>query len=125
MSGYILIVDDHLEVRELIADVLHTLGLEGKSAVNGRDALEMIAAEPPRLIILDIMMPVMDGFSVLTRLQQDPVARSIPIIILSAIADEAGPMTRLAGVGAVLRKGRFNISELRRHITRLLSEPVE
>ena len=56
-------------------------------AVNGLDALDKVQSEAPDLILLDIMMPVMDGFEVLSRLKANPATRDIPVIVISASSD--------------------------------------
>ncbi len=60
---------------------------ETLAAVNGQDALDKIQAEHPDLILLDIMMPIMDGFAVLERIKADQSTRDIPVIVISANND--------------------------------------
>jgi DNA-binding response OmpR family regulator len=66
---------------------LEDLNYETITAVNGQDALEKIASESPDLVLLDIMMPVMDGYAVLEKVKADPAMRNIPIIVISANND--------------------------------------
>jgi signal transduction histidine kinase/CheY-like chemotaxis protein len=85
--GLILIVDDHEHNRALLARRLQREGHRSASAANGRQALEMARARSFDLILLDIMMPEMDGYQVLERLRADPVLRHVPVIVISAVND--------------------------------------
>ena len=83
----ILIVDDEPFNIDYLEQELDDLHYETISAVNGNDALAIVALESPDLILLDIMMPVMDGFQVLSRLKAEPTTRDIPVIVISAHSD--------------------------------------
>ncbi len=83
----ILIVDDEPFNIDYIEQELEDAGYELLSAINGQEALDRIHAEMPDLVLLDIMMPVMDGFEVLTRLKANPLTREIPVIVISASND--------------------------------------
>ena len=113
-DGYVLVVDDHPDVRKLVCDVLDVMGLEAREASDGKEALEMVRENRPALIVLDLMMPVMDGFTTLTRLRAESEGELIPVILLSAIAEEGESMMKLPGVKGVLRKGGFTVGELRK-----------
>jgi phosphoserine phosphatase RsbU/P len=80
----ILIVDDEPFNVDYLQQELEDRNYKTISAANGRDALEKVQAQSPDLILLDIMMPIMDGFEVLARLKADPVTRDIPVIVISA-----------------------------------------
>jgi CheY-like chemotaxis protein len=84
MPRKILIVDDEPFMLRLIQHHLEQAGYELIKARNGREALEIAAREIPRLIIMDAMMPNMDGFTALRQLKLDPATRSIPVIMLTA-----------------------------------------
>lgn len=81
----ILVVDDLVENAELLRDILEGEGHGVVIADSGERALEMIAAETPDLILLDIMMPGMDGFEVCRRLKRDKATESIPIIMVTVL----------------------------------------
>src|SRR6266851_6952287 len=81
----ILIVDDEPFNVDYLEQELEDLGYETVSAANGREALEKVAAEAPDLILLDVMMPVMDGFTVCRILKEHEETRLIPIIIMTAL----------------------------------------
>ena len=83
----ILIVDDEPFNRDYLEQELSDFDYEILTAVNGQEALEKIQGEKPDLVLLDIMMPIMDGFTVLKLVKADHATRSIPIIIISANSD--------------------------------------
>jgi CheY-like chemotaxis protein len=112
VEDYILVVDDDPNVTTLVVDALSLFGLNAQFAVNGVDALHQIETNPPKAIVLDLMMPGMDGFTTITRLQRNATIRHIPIIILSGIADASEQIKKLPGVVGVIRKGDFSIATL-------------
>jgi len=83
----ILIVDDEPFNVDYLEQELEESDYCIITASNGREALDQVGSEKPDLILLDIMMPVMDGFAVLGELQADPLLRSIPVIVISAVND--------------------------------------
>lgn len=83
----ILIVDDEPFNVDYLEQELEDLNYETISAGNGQEALEKVQTTPPDLVLLDIMMPIMDGFAVLSRMKADPALRDIPVIIISAMND--------------------------------------
>ena len=91
MRDYILVVDDDPEVRSLVVNMLKMMGIEGRKAINGEHALKLIDEHPPRAIVLDLIMPVMDGFLTLTRLQTNHRSRHIPIILMSGLTGNECP----------------------------------
>ncbi len=90
LSAWILAVDDLPENLGLLGDLLQGAGYRVKAASSGRTALRYAAREPhPDLILLDVMMPEMDGYEVLEQLRRDPVTREIPVIFLTALSETA------------------------------------
>src|SRR5512138_1721335 len=83
----ILIVDDEPFNVDYLEQEIEDLDYDTASAVNGQDALDQVQADAPDLILLDIMMPILDGFAVLERLKTNPATRDIPVIIISASHD--------------------------------------
>jgi serine phosphatase RsbU (regulator of sigma subunit) len=83
----ILIVDDEPFNVDYLQQELEDLECETVTAANGREALQEVRQDPPDLILLDIMMPEMDGFQVLERLKADSAWRDIPVILISALHD--------------------------------------
>ena len=86
-AGTILVVEDTHANLKLIMDILMAEGYQVRPADNGELALALVAAMPPELILLDILMPGMDGFEVLRRLKARDETCDIPVIILSAITE--------------------------------------
>jgi two-component system phosphate regulon response regulator PhoB len=84
----ILIVDDEEDIQELITDNLLREGYDVLSAGTGEDALELIQTDLPSLVILDLMLPGIDGLEVCKKLKNNPGTHHIPIIMLTAKADE-------------------------------------
>jgi len=98
-GGYLLVVDDVDANRDLLARRLQRDGYATAQAADGRQALAMIAARAPDLVLLDIMMPVMDGYQVLDTLKASPEWRGIPVIAISAV-DELASVVRCIEMGA-------------------------
>lgn len=85
----ILLVDENELNREVLARRLTRRGFELEFAEHGEAALEAVQRDPPALILMDLSMPVMDGWEATRRLKADPTTRGIPVIALSAHAMEA------------------------------------
>lgn len=84
----ILIVDDDEFNLRLLAYILTDGGYTVREAQSGSAALASLKESNPDLMLLDIMMPIMDGFEVLTRLKQDPSTRDVPVVIVTALTDD-------------------------------------
>jgi signal transduction histidine kinase/DNA-binding response OmpR family regulator len=98
----ILIIDDDQEMRKLIAELLAQSGYEIYQAAAGQQGLDLAHEVRPALILLDVMMPGMDGWTVLTKLQNHPQLTDIPVIMLSAVND--ADMALTLGAATVLLK---------------------
>jgi signal transduction histidine kinase/CheY-like chemotaxis protein len=83
-QGRLLVVDDDPQVVELVRQLLEGEPYDIVAAMDGQEALEAIAEKRPEVILLDLLMPRMDGFSVIEHLQQEPQSRQIPVIVLTA-----------------------------------------
>lgn len=90
MKKRILIVDDHSANLYLLETMLKGYGYEVTAAENGRDALEKALLAPPDLIVSDIMLPVMDGYTLCRRWKSDDALKHIPFVLYSATYTEAG-----------------------------------
>jgi DNA-binding response OmpR family regulator len=97
MRKKILVVDDNADVVELISLNLKQAGYSIGTASNGVDALKKARSLRPDLIVLDVMMPELDGFAVCEILRRDPATAATPIMMLTALSSELG---RLAGLGS-------------------------
>ena len=85
----VLVVDDEFGVAELLDAILTDEGFRVATAANGRQALAHIAERRPDLVLLDIMMPVLDGIGVLRALAADRAAADLPVVVMSALPEEA------------------------------------
>jgi signal transduction histidine kinase/DNA-binding response OmpR family regulator len=83
----ILVVDDEANIRDLLTQEFTEAGYRVSTAVNGREAIAKVRAERPDLVVLDVMMPEMNGFDVAAVLKNDPATMEIPIVILSIVQD--------------------------------------
>jgi len=97
MQKRILVVDDDAELVELVSFNLKQAGYAIGTASNGMDAIKKARSLEPDLIVLDVMMPELDGFAVCEILRRDPATASIPIMMLTALSSELG---RIAGLGS-------------------------
>lgn len=98
-SGLLLVVDDNEENRDVLARRLQRQGHWAVTASGGREALEALADQPFDLVLLDIMMPDMDGYEVLSRIKSDPKTQRLPVIMISAL-DETDSVVRCIEMGA-------------------------
>jgi len=104
--GEVLIAEDDSTTREMFRRILEKEGWIVKEAETGRVALEQIRDHPPDLILLDLMMPEMDGFQLITALRSQPECRQIPVVVITAMDLTAADRQRLNGsVEQVLQKG--------------------
>lgn len=87
-SGRVLVVEDEEDLRSLVELNLQLSGLEVVTAGDGQVALDRVAADRPDVVLLDVMMPVMDGWQVLRELKSDTQTRDIPVIMLTALSEE-------------------------------------
>ncbi len=116
-----LVVEDDPSTRQLMRDLLESEGRRVLEAENGRVALEHMQTERPALILLDLMMPEMDGFEFLDELYQHDDWRSIPVIVVTAMELSDAEREHLSGkVERIIQKGAYNredlLSELRQRI---------
>lgn len=86
MSAKILVVDDNVAVRELLAELLRVQGFEVMTASDGQAALAEFSRQQPDLILLDVVMPGLDGFEVCRRLKQDPEHRLTPVVLVTGLS---------------------------------------
>ena len=86
MSKRILVVEDQPDSRQIIRDMLAGTDYEIAEAENGKEALTAIAKQRPDLILMDIQLPIMDGYTATNQIKADPTLRSIPIIAVTSYA---------------------------------------
>ncbi len=91
----VVYIEDDPELVELVTLILNHQGFEIRGALDGKYGLDLISSDPPDLILLDLMMPGMDGWDVYNQLKLDKKTHSIPVIIISA---KAQPIDRVLGL---------------------------
>src|SRR5581483_1307159 len=105
MSKRILVVEDQEDNRQILRDLFGTVGYELIEAENGEDALALAARRRPDLILMDIQLPVMDGYEATRRLKADRALKDIPVIVVTsyALSGDEGK-ARAAGADAYVTK---------------------
>ena len=118
----ILVVDDEPDVAKIIAMNLEFEGYRVRKALGGRQALEEVARKKPDCVLLDIMMPEVDGWEVLRRLKEDPATAGIPVIVVTARNTDIDHLKGLGGgaVGYITKP--FDTGVLKSHVARALRE---
>ena len=86
MGKRILVVEDHEDNRQILRDLLGSAGFEMLEAGDGESALRVAAAEQPDLILMDVQLPILDGYEATRRLKADPRLKAIPIIVVTSYA---------------------------------------
>jgi CheY-like chemotaxis protein len=82
----ILVVEDNADEAQMVKMILEPEGYEVALAADGREGLQKAEADKPDLVVLDVMMPVLDGFAMCAKLREDPDFQSVPVILLTAVA---------------------------------------
>jgi len=121
MPKKILIVEDDKFLRELIVKKLQKEGYEISEAVDGEEGIKKVKEEKPDLVLLDLILPGIDGFEVLSRTKEDPALSQIPVIILSNLGQKED-VERGLGLGAIdyLIKAHFTPGEIIEKIRAIL-----
>jgi CheY-like chemotaxis protein len=115
----VLVVDDEPEIRDTVADVLSAEGYSVQTAPNGLEALRHVAAEPVDLVLIDLMMPVMDGWVFESMVRQNPKTAHMPVVAVSALP----PDVRAPGFNARLHKP-FDLDQLLNTVEQMCRTPV-
>ena len=125
MPKKILAVDDERHIVRLVQVNLERAGYQVVTAFDGREALEKVESENPDLVVLDVMMPYMDGFEVLQTLRKNQSTRDLPVIMLTAKAQDADVFRGWqSGVDCYLTKP-FNPMELISFVKRIFTSMQE
>ncbi|MEJ5309514.1 MAG: GAF domain-containing protein [Anaerolineae bacterium] len=112
-AGHVLIVDDNADDRKLLRRILEDAGYKVQEAPGGAEAISLIHTDPPNLVILDLMMPDVDGFAVLENLKANQLTRDIPVVVVTAKELGKSERERLQQrVQALLQKGLFDQNQL-------------
>jgi DNA-binding response OmpR family regulator len=88
MANRVVVVDDDKEVQEIVTFALRRNGFEVAVAGNGQQLQDMLAVQTPDLIILDVMMPGLDGYQIFGSLRKNPATQQVPVIIMTAHAED-------------------------------------
>jgi CheY-like chemotaxis protein len=121
----VLVVDDDPKTRDMLRRTLQKAGWTVAEAANGCEALEALERAKPALVLLDLLMPGMDGFEVLERLNGDATWREVPVIIVTAKDLTPDDVDRLNGrVAKVLQKGAYQRRDLVRDIHAMIARQV-
>lgn len=100
----ILVVDDEFSVAEVLESVLADAGHEVVTAINGRQGLDRLKERPPNLVLLDFMMPIMDGPAMLKKMRENPAHRDIPAVIMSSLPESTVAASAKGMYAGFLRK---------------------
>jgi signal transduction histidine kinase/DNA-binding response OmpR family regulator len=117
-ASSVLLVEDDIETREMMARTLEKAGWAVSEAGNGQEALDIMSGLQPGLVLLDLMMPVMDGFDFLTAMRAQPEWRHIPVIVITAKDLTGDDRERLNGmVEDVIEKSAYTREQLLEHVS--------
>ena len=111
-DGNVLVVDDDADTRERMRAMLEKSGWSVIEASNGQEALQHVAHAIPRVVLLDLTMPVMDGFTFLHALREQPGCADVPVVVLTARDLTNEERRRLSGANQVLNKGDTSLRDL-------------
>lgn len=100
----ILVVDDTPSNVKVLRTLLSVHGYDVAAAADGREAIEKAQADPPDLVLLDVVMPVMDGFEACRRLRDLPAARAVPIVMVTASGPQEKDKALAAGANDMIMK---------------------
>ncbi len=122
----IVVADDDRMFRKVAETTLRRLGYAVATASDGEEALQLIRSERPDMIVLDLIMPKLQGFDVLTILKQDALTSAIPVIVLSSLTQEQDKQEALdLGAVAYFNKTTFSMSELVKQVENTLTKGHE
>ena len=119
-SRRVLVVDDDEIIRGFVSEALADEGYEIRTAANGRRALDVLREWKPNLIVLDLMMPEMDGWTFRAEQRKLPDAAEVPVVVLSAVRDLRAQAAALDAASALGKP--FELDELLRTVGRFTAE---
>lgn len=124
-AARVLVADDNVKVVELVATLLEAEGCRVLRAYGGIEAIEIARSEQPDLLILDLMMPQVDGFAVASALRESAETARIPIVVLTSKSLNTEDRARLENVGTILEKRDFNHDQLCAELRRAIALHVK
>ena len=116
-DSYVLVVDDDPAIRGLVADALRDEGYTVDLAAHGREALEAMRARRPATVVLDLMMPIMDGFTFMEACRNEQLCDEVPIVVISAVHDAIERIQDVPMHACIAKP--FDLDELIRTVSRL------
>jgi len=117
----VLVIEDNLEIRENMSEILELEGFRVIAATDGRNGLQMATEDLPHIILCDILMPSLDGYAVLTAIKKNPVTHDIPFIYVTASAEKSEVKLAMdMGADGYVRKP-FDISDLMEAINKVVA----
>jgi two-component system, OmpR family, alkaline phosphatase synthesis response regulator PhoP len=120
-GGKVLLVEDDRFLRKAAEATLRKGGLTVLVAADGEEALNIVRADVPDLVLLDLIMPKIQGFEVLRRLKDDPATRHVPVIVLSNLGQDSDVQRAMtAGAAGYLIKSNLSLQELLAKVRSLL-----
>ena len=122
-EGDVLVVDDDADTRLHLRHALEKQGWSVAEALDGQDALDHVARALPRVILLDLAMPIMDGFEFIDRLRERPGCGTVPVLVLTSLSLTLEDRRRLRGANQILNKGSVSLDELTRKLLALRVAP--
>jgi DNA-binding response OmpR family regulator len=131
MPSKIMVIDDTALARESVAKLLEYEGFETLKAANGREGWAMMYNDTPDLILLDLMMPAMDGITFLRMLRRSPLWKDLPVIVLTGASDDQKLVSRAweLGIRELVPKASFGFDDLlaqvRKHLRPREQQPSE
>jgi two-component system, chemotaxis family, chemotaxis protein CheY len=114
----VLVVDDDAAIRDAVRDVLEGEGILVETATDGADALQKVSRHQPKLVLLDMRMPVMDGWGFASALRE--LGMELPVVVMTAAADAKRWAAEIGAVGVVPKP--FGITELLRAVRRFSAQ---
>ncbi|PIS38873.1 MAG: response regulator [Candidatus Nealsonbacteria bacterium CG08_land_8_20_14_0_20_43_11] len=120
----ILFIEDEFALQKTLGDVLHQEGYEMISALDGETGLRLAKSAKPDVILLDLILPRVHGFTVLKQLKEDEETKAIPVIVLTNL-EEMGDINRAIELGATtyLVKAQYSLEEVLEKVKKVLSLP--
>jgi CheY-like chemotaxis protein len=119
----VLVADDDADIRQLVRELLEKNKHQVFETATGSDTLEFLKAKPADLLVLDVMMPGMDGYALQMQLAQDPKTRNIPVVVISALKPAEGMFAKFPQVRGFLLKP-FEPGEFLKTVDSLLKAPA-
>jgi diguanylate cyclase len=122
MTNAILVVDDNADLCRTLSRLLRHMGFSAECAFSGEEALALLRKNKPSLILLDYMMPNMNGLEVLAQVKSDSQTSEIPVVMLTAVSDPTTAETAIGkGAAAYWVKGHIDYDRLRKDVSKFVT----